>query len=327
MGKLGYSTLTLTDLTEAIPISLVLQSDQKQNIQIKIGDLFDPNFDKNEGEELIITPSLFLGSEKIDVPYDINKGMGYIYYQTGEIDENGIEIKYFYDGIEKEIYVDEKGRLHYGKNLTKNLTIEAYLFGFKNKENSEPRELISAQNSINILLLEQGLEKYTLSIQSEDKRDFFSEENNRDIKLIAQLWKGAEKIAENVKYVWDIVSDVDTEITEDDYQTLPKVESQIDFHHEGAEFTIQREMISNIEIFQCSAILEDGSNHPPIIEQKTIRDFTDNYTNQLIASNSLILTPQNSSVTLTNQVWYQTKIINEDNTNTDRFVYEWFLLK
>ena len=91
MAKLGYGLMTLTDLTETIPISLVLET--SQHIQTKTGNLYEPNFE--DGEELIITPSLFQGSKEIPIPLGV--GDGKLYYQTGEMDTNG-EIKYYYDG-------------------------------------------------------------------------------------------------------------------------------------------------------------------------------------------------------------------------------------
>jgi hypothetical protein len=44
MGRLGYSSVTLTDLTETIPITLALETNQPKNIQTKIGSLYTPNF-------------------------------------------------------------------------------------------------------------------------------------------------------------------------------------------------------------------------------------------------------------------------------------------
>jgi hypothetical protein len=34
MGKLGYSSITLTDLTETLPVSLVLKSNKDSNITL-----------------------------------------------------------------------------------------------------------------------------------------------------------------------------------------------------------------------------------------------------------------------------------------------------
>ena len=93
MGKLGYSTLTLTDLTETLPVSLVLESNLSRNIQTKIGNLYTPNFNE-EGKELIITPSLFIGTEEISIPIKNSEEQdsNYIYYQTGELDENNLSL-------------------------------------------------------------------------------------------------------------------------------------------------------------------------------------------------------------------------------------------
>lgn len=318
MGKLGYSTYTLTDLTETLPISLVLETNKEQNIQTKEGEFYTPNFDpKTGGEELIITPSLFLGSIEREVPTNYSGG-SYIYYETGEMEDGSIHEKqyYYYKGNEsEEVYVDIKGRLHYKKNLTENLTIEAYIVGFKNKVDQDyiTSELVRAQNPITILLLEQGKGIYTLVISSEGNREHFEENNKKEIKLTATLYKGAEPILDEVEYEWDIVTDNDDDPNND-------------FKEEGNIITIQRADVDNIQVYQCTATF----NGLEFSSQKIIRDFTDGYTNQLIANSSLILTPNNLKVTLTNQVWYQTGIINGDNITDQekaRFEYEWILLK
>lgn len=331
MGKLGYSSVTLTDLTETLPISLVLEINKEQNIQTKEGDFYTPNFETGiEGEELIITPSLFLGSIEKEVPTNYSGG-SYIYYETGEMEDDSIHEKqyYFYKGNESEkIYVDDKGRLHYKKNLKENLTIEAYIVGFKNKVDQDyiTSELVRAQNPITILLLEQGKGIYTLVISSTDNREHFEENNKKDITLTATLYKGAEPISSGVEYEWDIVTDTDTEKEDDDYSDENNKNDKTDFISHEKEIIIQRADVDNIQVYQCTATF----NGLKFSSQKIIRDFTDGYTNQLIANNSLVLTPNNLVVTLTNQVWYQTEIINGDDiTNQEkaRFKYEWILLK
>lgn len=319
MGKLGYNTLTLTDLTETLPISLILESNQEQNIQTKEGDFYTPNFSL-KGEELIITPSLFLGSIEKEIPVNYTEG-SYIYYEIGEMEklEDGSVYEkqyYFYEGNEsEEIYVDNKGCLHYKKNLERNLTIEAYVTGFKNKvdQDSTIFRLVRAQNPITILLLEQGKGMYTLVISSNDGREHFEENNKKEITLTATLYKGSEAITEGVTYLWDTITDSDDN-------------SNNDFKKEGKEITIQRTEVNNIQVYQCSATL----NGLEYSSQKIIRNFTDGYTNQLIADSSLILTPNKTTVTLTNQVWYQTEIINRDGISEEeakRFQYKWILLK
>lgn len=333
MGKLGYSTYTLTDLTETLPISLVLETNKEQNIQTKEGEFYTPNFDpKTGGEELIITPSLFLGSIERDVPTDYTGG-SYIYYETGEMEEledGSIHEKQYYyykDNESEEIYVDIEGRLHYKKNLTENLTIEAYIVGFKNKVDQDyiTSELVRAQNPITMLLLEQGKGIYTLVISSEGNREHFEENNKEEIKLTATLYKGAEPLFDEVEYEWDIVTDSDTEDnTNDDYGNgVQKDESKTDFISYGQEITIQRADVDNIQVYQCTATF----NGLEFSSQKIIRDFTDGYTNQLIADSSLILTPNKTTVTLTNQVWYQAQIINGKDADSNRFNYKWILLK
>ena len=63
MGLLGYNTISLTDLTDALPASLTLSSTLNSNTQIREGEKYIPDFTE---EEMIITPSLFLGGTEID---------------------------------------------------------------------------------------------------------------------------------------------------------------------------------------------------------------------------------------------------------------------
>ena len=44
MGKLGYSSVTITDLTESIPVSLILEINKEKNIQTKAGTTYSPDF-------------------------------------------------------------------------------------------------------------------------------------------------------------------------------------------------------------------------------------------------------------------------------------------
>lgn len=311
MGKLGYSSLTLTDITETIPISLVLQSNQEKSFQIKDGNLFIPDFTENE-KELIIVPSLFLGTETIEIPTQGEKGA--IYYQVSGETENGTEKNFFHSNTlpENDIYVDEKGCLHYKKNLTDSLTIEAYINDYENTSHGYTIEQIRCVSPITILLLEQNSNDYTMFISSANNREHFDENNSSPITLTALLYKGTQEVDESIlTYEWDIVRDDDDDFSADWKKTTRQI-------------TISRNEISNVEIFQCEITITDGSELS-FSAQKIIRDFTDGYTNQLIADRTLILTPDNKQVKLTNQIWHQTNIIN-NTEDQSRFVYSWKLL-
>ena len=86
MGLLGYSTISLTDLTEVLPASLYLSSSLVSNAQTKEGDNYTPDFSQ-DGNEVIITPSFFVGTSEVvkkegetDCPYKDN-----IRYTCGDI--------------------------------------------------------------------------------------------------------------------------------------------------------------------------------------------------------------------------------------------------
>lgn len=340
MGKLGYSSITLTDLTEMLPVSLVLESSLPQNIQTKIGNLYTPDLSK-DGEELIITPSLFIGTEEvktIPVKKSEEQDSNYIYYQTGDIGENGAEINYVDSSTQKDgIWVDDEGKLHYNKNLNRNITIEARINNFKNEKHNSTIELVKTTNPINILFLEEGNNNYNVVINS-GGREHFEEENASPITLTAELYHGTTPITEGITYKWDIVTDTDTE-DEEDNTDWDEDKDGTDFISTKPNIIVERSKVSSVEVFSCTiTVNKTGLSYTGT---KILRDFTDGYTNQLIADKSLILTPNNTTVTLTNQVWYQANIINKDKyegnnlteeqikeneSNHNRFFYKWSLL-
>ena len=314
MGKLGYSTLTLTDLTETLPVSLVLESNLSQNIQTKIGSLYTPDLSK-DGEELIITPSLFIGTEEVEtipVKKSEEQDSNYIYYQTGDVGENGIEINYIDSSTKKDgIWVDNEGRLHYNKNLNRNITIEAYINNFKNEEHNYTIELVKTTNPINVLFLEEGNNNYNVVITTSGGREHFEEDNASPIELTATLYHGVTPITDNIEYLWDVVTDLDDDPLKN-------------WSANTRSITVERALVKSVEVFNCT--IKNKTTGLSYFSTKILRDFTDGYTNQLIADNTLILTPNNTSVRITNQVWHKTSIINNEENQT-RFKYKWSVLK
>ena len=203
MGRLGYSSVTLTDLTETIPVTLVLETNQPKNVQTKIGSLYNPDFTK-KGEELIITPTLFLGQEDLHIENQKDKFIipgnredGFIFYQVEEIDEaTQLEKNYYYGSSTEEsgIWVDDQGRLHYQKNLTENLTVEAYIKDFQNEEHSYIVPLVQTVNPIQFFFLDEKEGGFTLIVSSVDGRQHFEDINDEQIKLQAILYKGATPV-------------------------------------------------------------------------------------------------------------------------------------
>ena len=191
MGRIGYSSVTLTDLTETIPVALVLETNLPQNIQTKVGNLYTPELSK--GEELIITPSLFRGKEEIyfkDHPEYLkpnNRTSGFLYYEIGST-------IYKWDGRTTGIHVDDEGRLHYNSNLTGNIMIEAYIEDFEDVIHHYTLDLVQATNPINILFLEEGNDNYFATIECEGGREHFEDTNANAITMTAKLYKGLENL-------------------------------------------------------------------------------------------------------------------------------------
>ena len=312
MAKVGTSFIDITDLTETLPLTLMLETNRDQNVQIKNGDLYTPNF--KEGEGLIITPSLFIGhTEIIPFPYEN------IRYQVGEKDsENNTELDFSYANKHgySDISVDKEGRLIYKKNLEKDLTVEARIEGYKHKDKDDiVASSVIASNPKTILFLEQGSNLYNLIITSKNGREHFEESNREPIPLKAILYKGAQEVT-NVTYEWDIVTDTDTDSDEDNnYPNGP------DFKVVGQNLEVQRSWVSTLEVFQCTATLNDGSNLK-FEAQKIIRDFVDNFSATIISDKARILNPENSEITLTNNIYHLGNLV----TDTSRITsYSWFL--
>lgn len=308
MGKLGYSSITLTDLTETLPMSLVLENTSGYTTQTKTGELYIPNFKE---KELIITPSLFRGNEEIDIKensellaelkYEINIG------EEEQIVSYGNPLNEIIDGQTLIIAeVDNNGVLHYKKNLIANLTIEALISKYVDSVHNIEHEQIFSSNSLSILFLEHGNNAYVPVIES-GGREHFEEANQTDITLTAKLYYNGRPIdEENLEFLWDKVSDVDDGSNEDFSATTPSI-------------SVQRKSVGSTQIYSCR--ITDKKTKIEYVVSKIIRDFTDLYNSVLIASDTLILTPQKPTVSLTCQVWQGTTEIKDGN-----ITYEWFLL-
>ena len=209
MGKLGYSSVTITDLTESIPVSLILEINKEKNIQTKAGTTYSPDFTE-DGGELIVTPSLFLGqkdlledpSRKENFINPNERESGYLYYKINNV-------KYYYTSSDKTsgIWVDENGRLHYKKNLTENLVIHAEIKNFQNKEQGVIITSVVAENPVQILFLDDRVGDYSVVITSEDGRQHFEDSNSNDITLTANLYYKTEKIIslDDYSFSWELL--------------------------------------------------------------------------------------------------------------------------
>ena len=319
---IGSAQITLTDLTDTLPVYLMLESNLDQNLQVKEGDLYTPKF-SGENNEIIVTPSLFVGREEQYDYYDK------IYYQVGETNANGNEINYSQASTSTTIWVDNQGRLHYNKDLTKSITIEAYIDNYPIPGRSQTVN-VQANNPINIMFVESGGNEYTATIKSSGGREHFEESKQDVITLTAELRKGGQLVSTGVTYKWDIVTDTDSTTTTDDSSTISGLTTtKKDFVATGKTLNVSRSDVSGAEVFICTMTLNDGSGLS-FTASKVIRDFMDSFQSQIIADTSLILTPSNTSVNLTNQVWNLQTLINDEdysNYNENRFNYEWWLLR
>lgn len=303
MSLLGHDNITLVDLTEALPSSLSLSSSLSTNVQMVGPDgSYTPDFTT---DEVIITPSFFIGSTEIPVADYLNL----IYYHCGEMDGNQ-EKDIAYDAsifdsdgalIDEttSIYVDSLAQLHYRKNLIQNIEIEAFISGFIYNNITYP--LARTINPINILRLEYNDEAYSAFMTTEDGREHFEEGQENDITLVAQIYQGAQEVT-NVTYAWYQVGSSGLETLPDTTKTL----------------TVARGQIDSTGTFICDITAPNGTVYRI---SKTLTDRTDSYFGTISANSSLILTPEHSTVTLTNQIWHRTSIINDPDSS--RFTYAW----
>ena len=316
MGLLGYSTISLTDLTEVLPASLYLSSSLVSNAQTKEGDNYTPDFSQ-DGNEVIITPSFFVGTSEVvkkegetDCPYKDN-----IRYTCGDISRFTGEIVYSFanNSVDSPVWVDNKARLHYKKNLIKSITVKAWIEGWTDDASQTSYPNVPALNPINILLLTEN-SGYSAFMTSVDGREHFEEGNEAAIVLEASVYDGANKITEGNVYTWYQASVY--EINESGEKVLTPLSET------SNRLTIQRKSVKTLDTFICEITIENGLKFRVSMN---ILDKTDTYFGNIISNGSLILTPEHGSVSLTCQLWSGTTIINEG--TSDRFNYEWFYLK
>jgi hypothetical protein len=295
MGRLGYSSITLTDLTETLPVFLTLESNLSNNIQKKNGSLYTPDFKTGDG--VIITPSLFIGAKEEPLIKDIYYIVDGNEYHTVE---NEIE--------SGNIAINSQGQLVIKENINHSYEISAFIDNFTIGEHGHSTN-VKSRNKISIFVLEES-STYTAVISS--NREHFDENNTSDIVLTAQFYKGTEEVV-GATYVWDGLTDDDSSSTD----------SGSNINGTSKELILSRAQVKGTEVISCT--MTDLSTGLSFIATKTIRDYVDEYRADLLPSSSLILTPNNTSVDLTARVWHKTDIINEEE-NEGRFRYSWQLI-
>ena len=307
MGKIGYSSVTLTDLTETFPVTLVLETSLDQNIQTKVGNLYTPNFTE---EELIITPSLFLGQEEIlfskhpeYLKPESETDSGYLYYEIGDT------IYKWTGNFNSSIYVDNDGKLHIKENFSKNTTIEAYIEDFYEPTHNYTIDLISRVNPIDILFLEEGNNNYYAIIECSDGREHFEDTNTTAITMTAKLYQGIDDIAKQgdsrFTFAWEKLSDGNN-ITDGVNKTL----------------TVQRKDIINRELFTCT--IHDTETDIDYIAKQFIYDFTDVYRCNISYNKPLLLSENNPEVKLSASVWLKDKTL--ESIGGYNLTYQWFVI-
>ena len=299
MAKLGYSSVTLTDLTDTLPILLVLESNLPKSVQTKTGNKYDPDYTQ---EGVIITPSLYLGQEDLQIekhPYFVDpedtgeeRNNGYIQYEIGN------EIFYYGSSTENSsIYVDKEGKLHYKKNLEDNITIEAYIRNFYLPDHNTTVELVQATNPITIVLLEDSNNYYAV-IECIGGREHFEDSNAGDITMVATLYHGTDILnydkddysisKGSFDYFWDALGDGNS---------VPDSTSNI--------LTVQRSWIFNREYYTC--IITDNSTGLTYSASKLIQDFTDTYDCNIEYDVVPIFTDEEKTITLTAETYYRSE--------------------
>ena len=307
MGKIGYSSVTLTDLTETLPVTLVLETNLDQNIQTKVGSLYTPNFTE---KELIITPSLFLGQEEIlfskhpeYLKPESETDSGYLYYEIGDT------IYKWTGNFNSSIYVDDEGKLHIKENLTANTTIEAYIEDFYEPTHNYTVDLVSRVNPIDILFLEEGNDNYYAVIECSGGREHFEDTNANAITMTVKLYQGLINLLEtrlnDFEIKWDKLSDGDN--------NADSITTQL---------TVKRSDITNRELFTCE--IKDKATGITYTAQQFIYDFTDQYNCVITYDKPLLLSEENTEVNLSAAVWYKNERL-ESKTGY-KLSYRWMVV-
>lgn len=298
MGRLGYSSITLTDLTETLSTSLVLESNHYS--QTKIGNTYSPNFTES-GNGVVITPSLFIGQSKIEIVQNgplvkpaTGMNDGYICYKIGEVEYSNATHP------SGAIYVDSNANLHINKNLTDSVTIVAYITNYRDTTHSYTVEKIQAANPVNILFLENNSTGYQATITA--TRPYFQDTNASDISLTAKLYNGTQEITSGVSYNWSAV-------TNSSYSSTSKT------------ITVARASISNREYYTCK-ITHNGITYTA---NQMLYDFTDMYSCEIGYDKALIFTDKAKTIELTARVYLNGEeiISGVDGYNLS---YEWTAL-
>lgn len=253
MGLLGYGSLTLTDLTDALPASLNLSSSLNSNIQVKEGTVYAPDFTKGG---VIITPSLFLGGDEVSSSKYVGK---IVYTVNGEDnvpnakDENGVLVCYKIE-----------------KNLEANCSVGARIENFVSDENIKYTSIYSL-NPVNLILLEKNA-GYSAFIES--AREHFEEgDTEPTITLTACLYSGINKLSEGVSYQWtdsdgtDWGTDKSIEVSRDQIGSMETFICEITNSY-GTKFRVTKNIYDRTDAYQ-GAIISNGSTiltpqHPSI---------------------------------------------------------------
>ena len=270
MGLLGYDSITITDITDVNPIRLDLTSSQPLYQTKKAGEKYEPD---DTISPLIITPSLYFGTEEVSLEKYKNKIKFYI---NEEIITNT-----------KTIYV-ENACLYIKENLIRNTQIKAVINNITDDRTNVEYESIS--ESLSFYLLSYDSSGYTAFIESNNGRYDFSNADSSPITLTARLFLGNVEQDFGVSYLWSRSS------------------GEALANNTNKNLTIERANIYSHENFICKITYESVS----YITTCAIDDRTDEYTGVIISSGSLIMSPAFDTATFTCQILKNGNIIEVD---------------
>ena len=261
MGLLGYDSITITDITDVNPIRLDLTSSQPIYQTKRAGEKYEPDYTISP---LIITPSLYFGTEEVSLEKYKNKIKFYI---NEEIITNT-----------ETIYV-ENACLYIKENLIRNTQIKAVINNITDDRTNVEYESIS--ESLSFYLLSYDSSGYTAFIESNNGRYDFSNADSSPITLTARLFLGNVEQDFGVSYLWSRSSGEALE------------------NNTSKNLTIERANIYSHENFICKITYESVS----YITTCAIDDRTDLYTGAIISDTSLVMTPILNTANLTCKIF------------------------
>lgn len=284
MPLIESEQIELIDLTDSRPAFLSL-STSLPKMQTEERNVFSPDY-TNEKTPQIITPTLFLGQEKIDIKEVLKKDP--IKYSINPQQEIG-------NSESSEIYVSDNC-LYIKKNLdASSWTITATIASLNYK--GSQYQNITAETEL--FKVSGSTKQFLALLSSSDNRSFFEPTNRSEITLTANLYFGTDQYNGEVNYQW--------------YKNGAAIKDKT-----TNKYTVTINDVQAMSNYHCSITTTDvGDKY--LTPSITIMDKTDPYSAQIISSKGLIFSTDNDETELDCRVYQSNKELI-----SSALTYKWY---